>query len=309
LFAYDRGIRAEEEAHVSVRTTPWLHFCLTIVVALTIALNAAAQTAPPPTTSAVNDPQAVRFAVAHQHTTSWCFGYLYVSPTAISYAESTPAKDQSHSFSFQSSQITSIGPWTYNQQTLKAARIRIGSTNYHFWWMPNEQVVQTGRPYEWNPPDAADPQQLIDIIRKSLPAESQVGVTSSGAATQATAAQSAQDPLVATAVGALDGNGNQVPPGSIGARIGTSLGNLSLAKSKVLGLSATTGALVEQLEPNGAAQKAGVRINDVITSLNGAPIAKAVDVRTALRHLAPGSTAELHLLRQGQPIKITVKVK
>lgn len=69
-----------------------------------------------------------------------------------------------------------------------------------------------------------------------------------------------------------------------------------------------TGALVEQLEPNGAAQKAGVRIDDVITSLNGAPIVKAIDVRTALRHLAPGSTAELRILRQGQPIKITVKV-
>lgn len=291
-----------------IRTNSWLQFSPTIVVALGIALNVAAQTAPPPTASAVNDPQAVRFAVAHQHTTSWCFGYLYVSPTAISYVESTPAKDQGHSFNFQLSQITSLGPWTYNQQTLKAVRIRIGTTNYHFWWMPNEQVVQAGRAYEWNPPDAADPQQLIGIIQKSLPAKSQAGVTSSGAAAPATAAQSAQDPLVATAVRALDGNRNQVPPGSIGRRIGVSLGNLSRAKSQALGLSATTGALVEQLEPNGAAQKAGVRIEDVITSLNGAPIVKAIDVRTALRHLAPGSTAELHILRQGQPIKITVKV-
>ena len=290
-----------------IRTNSSLQFCLAIIVALGIALSAAAQTTPPPATSAVNDPQAVRFAVAHQHTASWCFGYLYVSPSAISYVASTPANAQGHSFNFQSSQITSVGPWTKDQQTLKAVRIRIGSVNYHFWWMPNEQVVQTGRPYEWNPPDAADPQQLIGIIQKSLPVDSPVGVTSSGAAAPATATQSTQ--MVATAGGAPDVNGNQLPPGSIGGRIGVSLGNLSRAKSQTLGLSATTGALVEQLEPDGAAQKAGVRIDDVITSFNGAPIAKAMDVRMALRHLARGSTAELHILRQGQPIKITVKVK
>ena len=86
-----------------------------------------------------------------------------------------------------------------------------------------------------------------------------------------------------------DGNRNQVPPGSIGRRIGVSLGNLSREKSQALGLSAMTGALVEQLEPNGAAQKAGVRIDDVITSLNGAPIVKAIDVRTALRHWRPAA--------------------
>jgi len=283
-----------------------LSFLLRGLAGLGIALNAAAQTAPP-TPSAANDPQAVRFALAHQHTMGWCFGYLYVSPTTISYVESTPATDQSHSFDFQLSQITRLDRWIYGQQSLNAVELKFGKATYHFWWMPNEQVVQTGRPYQWNPPDAADPQQLIDIIRKWLPAGSQVAVTNSTAGPP-TPTQSAQDPLVSSAVGALGGSGNKLAPGSIGGRIGVSLGNLTLAKSKSLGLSATTGALVEQLETNGPAAKAGVRIDDVITTLNGAPIAKAIDVRTALRHLAPGSTAELHLLRQGQPIKITVKV-
>lgn len=66
-----------------------------------------------------------------------------------------------------------------------------------------------------------------------------------------------------------------------------SLGSFTPAKSQSLGLSATTGALVEQLDSNGPAAKAGVRVDDVIITLNGAPITEALDVRTASRHLAP----------------------
>lgn len=308
----------DTEAHVN-RRIDRLVLWLVLAVRLSTVSNAAAQAAPPPagqTASAANDPQAVRFALAHQHTASWCFGYLYVSPTAISYAESTPAKDQAHSFNFQLSQITTLGRWNYGQQNLNALELKFGKATYHFWWMANEQVVQTGRPYQWNPPDAADPQQLIDIIQKWLPPGSQAALSTAGAAAPAVSSgappansgQNAQSSLVSSAVGALGGSASQLPPGTVGGRIGLGLGNLTAEKSRALGLSATSGAWVMEVEPNGSAGQAGVRVDDVITSLNGAPIVKALDVRAALRHLAPGSTAELHILRQGQPIKITVKL-
>ena len=290
-----------------------------VAVSLSAAPNAARQAAAPPaaqTASAANDPQAVRFALAHQHTASWCFGYLYVSPTAISYVESTPPKDQGHSFNFQLAQITTLGRWNYAQQNLNALELKFGKATYHFWWMANEQVVQTGRSYQWNPPDAADPQQLIDIIQKWLPPGSRAALSTAAAASpavsngaaSANSAQNGQNSLVSSAVGALGGSASQLPPGSVGGRIGLNLGNLTVEKSRALGLSATSGAWVMEVDTAGPARQAGVRVDDVITSLNGAPIVKALDVRAALRHLAPGSTAELHILRQGQPVKITVKL-
>jgi PDZ domain len=314
--------RAQDmEADVKHRTHRWLVFWLALAVRLSAASNAAGQATPPPaaqTASAANDPQAVRFALAHQHTASWCFGYLYVSPTAISYVESMPPKDQGHSFNFQLLQITTLDRWNYAQQNLNALELKFGKATYHFWWMANEQAVQTGRPYQWNPPDAADPQQLIDIIQKWLPPGSRAALNNASAAGPATSSEAApansvqagQNSLVSSAVGALGGtgNGNQLPPGTVGGRIGLGLGNLTLEKSRALGLFATSGAWVMEVEPSGSAGQAGVRVDDVITSLNGAPIRKALDVRAALRHLAPGSTAELHILRQGQAIKITVKL-
>jgi S1-C subfamily serine protease len=86
------------------------------------------------------------------------------------------------------------------------------------------------------------------------------------------------------------------------------LANLTLEKSTSLGLSATSGALVELLEPNGTAEQVAVRIDDVITALNGAPISKAMDVRMEEHHLALGSTAELLISRQGQLVKVRVKL-
>src|SRR5260370_38289418 len=61
----------------------------------------------------LSDPQALRFAVAHQHLfASWCFGYLYVTPDVISYVVSTPPRDKNHAFTFTRSQINWVGPWS-----------------------------------------------------------------------------------------------------------------------------------------------------------------------------------------------------
>jgi hypothetical protein len=297
------------------RINQLLTWLLTVAAIQSVASNAMCQASSP--TNVASDPQAVRFAVAHQHTGSWCFGYLYVSPAAISYVVTTPAKDQNHSFTFQRSQITSVKPWVRDQQTLKAVRFTIGNTAYHFWWMPNEEVVQTGRPYQWNPSDAADPQQLIATIlgpnglpttQQGAGAGLQPGAMGTGPAGPQGSATGSQDPLVLSAANALGSGTNQITKGKIGGRIGLGLANLTLEKSKSLGLSAASGALVELVEPNGPAEQAGVRIDDVITALNGARISKAMDVRMKERHLAPGGTAELLILRQGQLVKARVKL-
>jgi hypothetical protein len=75
-----------------------------------------------------------------------------------------------------------------------------------------------------------------------------------------------------------------------------------------VGLSHGKGALVARIEPEGPAALAGVRVDDVITAMNGAPIRRAADVMAAMAHLAPGSTADLQILRDGRPLTLTVNV-
>src|SRR5215212_5443573 len=66
-----------------------------------------------------------------------------------------------------------------------------------------------------------------------------------------------------------------------------------IASSMSLGF--TTGALVAQVEPNSAAQKAGVHEGDVIKSVEGKDIPTIRDLTRAIAALQPGSTVKLGL--------------
>jgi hypothetical protein len=105
------------------------------------------------------------FAVAHQHGLSWCLGYLYIYSDSISYEVIRPSQDKSHSFKIKRSELQGLGRWIYLGVEMKALELKSGKSVYHFWWLPNEQDVLNGRPYRFNPPDAADPATLIAAIR------------------------------------------------------------------------------------------------------------------------------------------------
>lgn len=57
------------------------------------------------------------------------------------------------------------------------------------------------------------------------------------------------------------------------------------------------GALVEEVAPNSAAQSAGVQAGDVITAVDGRPVADARTLIIAIRANAPGDTIELTVRR------------
>jgi len=68
------------------------------------------------------------------------------------------------------------------------------------------------------------------------------------------------------------------------------------------------GLIVVSLESNGPAAKAGVLIGDIITAVAGTDVGDTDDVQLALERQAPGSTAELGLLRGGEPRKLSIVV-
>ena len=100
----------------------------------------------------------------------------------------------------------------------------------------------------------------------------------------------------------------------------TSSDELSLAQMEALGLSTYTGAYVRSVTPGGPADQAGVRggtratsINgleaggDVIIGIDGQPVDTFDDLLSYLTtSKSPGETVVLTVLRDGQPLDITV---
>ena len=78
--------------------------------------------------------------------------------------------------------------------------------------------------------------------------------------------------------------------------------------ARAFGLKDTRGAIVARILPGGPAARAGVRMGDVIRSLDGQPVEDAYDLVNRLAPLPTDSTARLALLRQGRTLTLDVRV-
>lgn len=65
------------------------------------------------------------------------------------------------------------------------------------------------------------------------------------------------------------------------------------------GLSVKEGALVASFAPDSPAEQAGIRIGDVVTKLNDAPIAAGQTLKSLISELAPGAKVNLSINRKG----------
>ena len=65
------------------------------------------------------------------------------------------------------------------------------------------------------------------------------------------------------------------------------------------------GAEVVRVVPGSPAARAGIRLGDVILSLNKSPVRRAADVTSVLRRLKPGDVVELELLRGNQRLRVS----
>ncbi len=69
------------------------------------------------------------------------------------------------------------------------------------------------------------------------------------------------------------------------------------------------GALVVAVDPDGPAAKAGVEPGDILVAVQGRPIDDSNRLPRLVASLKPGTTAELKVLRTGQPQTLKVKVE
>jgi serine protease Do len=96
---------------------------------------------------------------------------------------------------------------------------------------------------------------------------------------------------------------HKVVRGSIGIQFRP---NLSGAVNRIYGFK--TGVLVQQVQPGGPADKAGLKPGDIITQVDGRPIKDGDDLVNEIASRKPGSSIRLGFVRDGKPTDTTVTV-
>ncbi len=87
--------------------------------------------------------------------------------------------------------------------------------------------------------------------------------------------------------------------------LGVSISDFNAETAKAIGVEATQGALVQEIVPGSAAEKAGVEVGDVIVSVNGVTITDAADLRPTIGLKRSGETVKLILIRDGDRETVT----
>ena len=96
---------------------------------------------------------------------------------------------------------------------------------------------------------------------------------------------------------------HKVTRGSIGIQFRD---GLSGAVNRVYGFK--NGVLVQQVQPGGPADKAGLKPGDIITTIDGRPIKDGDDLVNEIASRRPGSTVRLGFLRDGKQSDATVTI-
>ena len=83
-------------------------------------------------------------------------------------------------------------------------------------------------------------------------------------------------------------------------RLGVTVQQVTADVARGLDLKEIGGALINSVEDDGPADRAGIKAGDVITALNGQTIADSNELRNKIAQLGPNARVELTLVREGR---------
>lgn len=90
--------------------------------------------------------------------------------------------------------------------------------------------------------------------------------------------------------------------------LGVTIQDVDENTAKALGLSEAKGALVASVREGDPADKAGIKVGDVIVSVNGSPIDDARDITITIGKMSPGQKIDLKVWRKGEIRNFEVKL-
>lgn len=89
------------------------------------------------------------------------------------------------------------------------------------------------------------------------------------------------------------------------AQLGVMMTTLNTEVARYLGVSdKTQGAVITDLVPNGPAQKAGIKVNDIITAVDGHKITSANELQERINIHRPGDGVNISVSRDGKQLDI-----
>jgi len=90
--------------------------------------------------------------------------------------------------------------------------------------------------------------------------------------------------------------------------MGIGISDVSPDEAKFFNVTNATGAVVTQVEPNSPGAKAGLKVGDIITEVNGKQVADAGALQVEVGQKQPGSKLDLTVMRDGKqtPVDVTL---
>ncbi|MGZ4712352.1 MAG: trypsin-like peptidase domain-containing protein [Acidimicrobiia bacterium] len=90
------------------------------------------------------------------------------------------------------------------------------------------------------------------------------------------------------------------------AFLGVETSEVTPAIAKSLNLNTKTGAVIQRVTQGAAADKAGIKVHDVIVAIGGKPVRGPQDVGAEIRRYAPGDKADVTVERDGKDVTLSV---
>jgi serine protease Do len=91
--------------------------------------------------------------------------------------------------------------------------------------------------------------------------------------------------------------------------MGIAISDVTPDEAKFFDVKNASGALVSQVEPDSPAAKAGIKVGDVITGLDGKPVSDAGELQVAVGQKQPGTKIDLTVMRSGKSMQLPVTLE
>jgi serine protease Do len=91
--------------------------------------------------------------------------------------------------------------------------------------------------------------------------------------------------------------------------IGIGISDVTPDNAKFFQMNDASGAVVTQVDPDAPGGKAGLKVGDVITELNGKPVTNAGELQMQVGQKRPGDTIQLDVMRDGKTVNLPVTLE
>lgn len=90
--------------------------------------------------------------------------------------------------------------------------------------------------------------------------------------------------------------------------LGVATQDLTPQLAEAFGIRRDQGAVISQIGSKSAAERAGLRVGDVITAVNDRPVRDSAALRNAIGLLRVGDEVRVELLREGKPLSVSTRL-